>query len=77
MQVIDSDLLLPVVGNVYREGDGGQHHVISLEMQHDCLMAVIEIGLSCTTDSPDGRITTRHALHKLKQAKLTLLKHTN
>lgn len=73
MQVIDPELLLHV-GDAYLNED--EEHV-NPEKEHDCLARVIEVGLSCTRDSPDGRITMRHALHKLKNAQLTFLKHTD
>ncbi|XP_050369521.1 probable LRR receptor-like serine/threonine-protein kinase At3g47570 [Argentina anserina] len=40
----------------------------------NCLTSVIEVGLSCTSASPDGRISLRDALHKLQTARDTFLK---
>lgn len=45
------------------------------EGKHDeCLVNVIGLGLSCTVDSPDERISMRDALRKLKIAREALLK---
>ncbi|GAY46677.1 hypothetical protein CUMW_098910 [Citrus unshiu] len=42
---------------------------------HDCLITIIEsVGLSCTTESPGGRIDIREALRRLKNAQKILLK---
>ncbi|XP_031118262.1 probable LRR receptor-like serine/threonine-protein kinase At3g47570 isoform X2 [Ipomoea triloba] len=46
----------------------------SSEIQGNCLISIVEIGLSCVLDSPAGRITIRDALHKLKSVKDKLLK---
>ncbi|KAF3453753.1 hypothetical protein FNV43_RR04194 [Rhamnella rubrinervis] len=73
--IIDSELLLHAV--YLDEDDGMDDEYVSPEIEHDCLAAIIEVGLSCTRDSPDGRIIMRHALHKLKHAQLTFLKHAN
>ncbi|XP_061978336.1 probable LRR receptor-like serine/threonine-protein kinase At3g47570 [Populus nigra] len=48
----------------------------SPEKQHECLIAILGVGLSCTFESPDQRITMRDSLHKLKKARDTLLKLT-
>ncbi|KAI3761132.1 hypothetical protein L1987_51540 [Smallanthus sonchifolius] len=39
---------------------------MSFKVQFDCLTTVIGVALSCTNDSPDGRITITEALRKLK-----------
>ncbi|CAA3012576.1 probable LRR receptor-like serine threonine-kinase At3g47570 [Olea europaea subsp. europaea] len=44
------------------------------EIQDDCLVTIFKIGLSCTVDSPDGRISMRDALGKLKGVKDILQK---
>ncbi|EXB66163.1 LRR receptor-like serine/threonine-protein kinase EFR [Morus notabilis] len=71
VQVLDSELL-KLSGNVYNEGQS----ITSPEREYDCLTKVIEIGLSCTTDVPDGRLSLRLALHGLKTVKQNLLKQT-
>ncbi|PQP96025.1 putative LRR receptor-like serine/threonine-protein kinase [Prunus yedoensis var. nudiflora] len=63
-QVLDSELLHPM-----------QHP--PNELERNCLTSVIEVGLSCTHASPEGRISLRDALHKLEAAWQTLLKHTH
>ncbi|KAF3434835.1 hypothetical protein FNV43_RR21922 [Rhamnella rubrinervis] len=75
--IIASDLLL-LAGDAYVDVDDdiNDEYVIP-EIEHDCLATVIEVGLCCTKESPDGRITMRHALHKLKHAQLAFLKYTN
>ncbi|PON34964.1 LOW QUALITY PROTEIN: hypothetical protein TorRG33x02_352420 [Trema orientale] len=50
---------------------------ISPENQYDCLTEIIEIGLSCARDSPDGCMSLRLALNSLKTAKHDLLKQSN
>ncbi|KAL8103856.1 hypothetical protein AgCh_028155 [Apium graveolens] len=47
---------------------------LNLEAQNSCLINVIRVGLSCTKDSPDGRINTREALHSLINSRDTFLK---
>ena len=47
---------------------------IDQEIQGDCLIKVMGIGLSCAADSPDNRITMRVALHRLKAIRDALLK---
>ncbi|CAL5385428.1 unnamed protein product [Camellia sinensis] len=67
-QVLDQDLL-PNKGSLCHEGKS-----ISPEAQHDCLIALLGVGLSCTVDSPNGRISMSDALCKLKSSRDTLLK---
>ncbi|KAL6318141.1 hypothetical protein AAG906_035646 [Vitis piasezkii] len=69
-QVVDPELLLPT-GDLQHEG-----HPISEEVQHECLIAVIGVALSCTVDSSDRRISSRDALSQLKTAAKALLKPT-
>ncbi|KAK8649038.1 hypothetical protein V6N13_129776 [Hibiscus sabdariffa] len=45
---------------------------INADIYHDCLTTIIGVGLCCTSVSPDGRITMRDALRKLKAVKSTL-----
>ncbi|KAK4845515.1 hypothetical protein QYF36_006017 [Acer negundo] len=47
---------------------------ITPKIPQDCLITIIGVGLSCTTQSPDCRISIRDALHNLKSAKHVLLK---
>lgn len=70
-QVVDPGLLLSV------RDFSQEDRFISPERQQECLTTVIGIGLSCTVDSPDGRISMRDALHKLKTARDILLKPTH
>ncbi|RWR78024.1 putative LRR receptor-like serine/threonine-protein kinase [Cinnamomum micranthum f. kanehirae] len=51
-----------------------QGKVITAKMQQDCMVSVMGVGLSCTVDSPDMRISMRDVLHKLKCIKDTLWK---
>lgn len=69
-QVVDPELLLPT-GDLQHEG-----HPISEEVQHECLIAVIGVALSCTVDTSDRRISSRDALSQLKTAAKALLKPT-
>ncbi|CDP19861.1 unnamed protein product [Coffea canephora] len=54
---------------LHEEGDS-----IDQEIQGDCLIKVMGIGLSCAADSPDNRITMRVVLHRLKAIRDALLK---
>ncbi|XP_057973940.1 putative receptor-like protein kinase At3g47110 [Malania oleifera] len=47
---------------------------ISPKAQLNSLVTVFGVGLSCTVESPDGRITMREALRKLKAAREGLVK---
>ncbi|KAK2662440.1 hypothetical protein Ddye_001014 [Dipteronia dyeriana] len=47
---------------------------INPEIPQDCLITIIGVGLSCTTHSPDCRISIRDALRNLKSAKHVFLK---
>ncbi|KAL6995428.1 non-specific serine,threonine protein kinase [Sarracenia purpurea var. burkii] len=47
---------------------------INPETQRDCLIALLGVGLSCTVDSPEARISMKDALYKLKSIKDVLLK---
>ncbi|EEF34953.1 serine-threonine protein kinase, plant-type, putative [Ricinus communis] len=69
LQVLDPVLLLPV-DNWYHDDQS----IIS-EIQNDCLITVCEVGLSCTAESPDRRISMRDALLKLKAARDNLLNY--
>lgn len=51
-----------------------QGKVITAKMQQDCMVSVMGVGLSCTVDSPDMRISMRDVLHKLNCIKDTLCK---
>ncbi|KAL5710340.1 non-specific serine/threonine protein kinase [Ranunculus cassubicifolius] len=61
-QVLDSELI---------HNDSSNH--IS-EDELNCVISVIEVGLCCTSNSPERRINLRVALHKLETARKTLLK---
>jgi len=67
-QVVDAELLLSI--------QDFQHDAqsISPEKQHECLITILGVGLSCTVDSPDRRTNMRDSLLKLKTARDTLLK---
>ncbi|PRQ34182.1 putative protein kinase RLK-Pelle-LRR-XII-1 family [Rosa chinensis] len=64
-EVLDSELL-------HYEHDEGSNPISEEEL--NCLISVIEVGLSCTFTSSDGRISLRDALHKLETARKTLFK---
>ncbi|XP_059637610.1 probable LRR receptor-like serine/threonine-protein kinase At3g47570 [Cornus florida] len=68
-QVVDCELVLNK-GSLCHDGEP-----ISPESERDCLVTAIGVGLSCTADSPDGRINMRDALRKLKSIRDALLKH--
>ncbi|MBA0823353.1 hypothetical protein Goarm_020090 [Gossypium armourianum] len=65
-QILDPELLLLLQNLQY------DSQPINPETQHDYLTTIIGVGLSCTSVSPDGRITMRDALRKLKTVKSTL-----
>ncbi|KAK5845526.1 probable LRR receptor-like serine/threonine-protein kinase At3g47570 [Gossypium arboreum] len=65
-QILDPELLLLLQNLQY------DSQPINPETHHDCLTTIIGVGLSCTSVSPDGRITMRDALRKLKMVKSTL-----
>ncbi|XP_058080695.1 putative receptor-like protein kinase At3g47110 [Magnolia sinica] len=67
MDVLDPALLDKV--NLCYHG-----HTISAEKQHQCLVSIIVVGLSCTVDSPEARISMRDVLHKLKGIEDALMK---
>ncbi|PON77091.1 GPCR kinase [Parasponia andersonii] len=71
VQVIDSELL------EFSRSPNNEDQSISPENQYHCLTKVMEIGLSCARDSPDGRMSLRLALNNLKTAKHDLLKQSN
>lgn len=71
MRILDPELI-QLLNNVLHDG---QH--LSIEKQHDCLITVLEVALSCTKDYPEGRISMRDALCKLGTARCTLLKPTS
>lgn len=62
-EVLDQELLVPNC-DLYQADE-----IIYQEIQGDCLLKIMEVGLSCAADSPDQRITTRDALHKLKSVR--------
>ncbi|KAG6674543.1 hypothetical protein I3842_15G047700, partial [Carya illinoinensis] len=53
--------------------DHNEKH-ISPDAQYECLITILAVGISCTADSRDDRISIRGALHKLKSARDSLLK---
>ncbi|KAL4273368.1 hypothetical protein GQ457_13G009060 [Hibiscus cannabinus] len=63
-QILDPELLL------LQHDTNGQP--VNPDTYHDCLTTIIGVGLSCSSVSPDGRITMRDALRKLKTVKNTL-----
>lgn len=67
-QVVDPELLSNM-GNTWHDGES-----ISPEIQLDGLITVIGVGLSCTVESPEGRISMRDALRKLKGVRDSFLK---
>ena len=75
-QVIDPELLetFAKTNNLSHEGESSSDHM-SPEAEYDCLIKVIEVGLCCTRDSPDERMSMKSALRSLKSAKHDLLKH--
>ncbi|XP_065866573.1 putative receptor-like protein kinase At3g47110 [Euphorbia lathyris] len=69
LQVVDPELVLLMENSNY---DGNCE--VS-KIHYDCLMTVIEIGLSCSAESADGRISIRNALLKLQGARDELIKN--
>ena len=67
MQVLDPKMLQLMSSLYYNDKR------ISLDVQHDCLITILGVGLSCTVEASDARISIRSALHKLKSARDTLL----
>ncbi|OMO78850.1 hypothetical protein CCACVL1_14080 [Corchorus capsularis] len=64
LQILDPQLL-PLMGN----SPDNEQSTIKL----NCLTTIFGVGLSCTSASPDGRITMRDTLRKLKTVKDTLV----
>uniref|UniRef100_A0A2C9V2X6 non-specific serine/threonine protein kinase n=1 Tax=Manihot esculenta TaxID=3983 RepID=A0A2C9V2X6_MANES len=67
LQVLDPDLLMLM------DTLGHEDHSINAELQQECVITILEIGLSCTAASPDSRISIRHALRKLQATKDSLV----
>ncbi|XVF36366.1 hypothetical protein REPUB_Repub19eG0052600 [Reevesia pubescens] len=65
-QILDPELL------ELRQSSQCDSQPLNPEIQHDCLTTIIGVGLSCTLGSPDGRVSMRDALRKLKTVKNTL-----
>ncbi|XP_059318609.1 putative receptor-like protein kinase At3g47110 [Lycium ferocissimum] len=55
---------------------GQEDHFVNTGIQVDCLISIIEVGLSCAVESPSERMTIKNALDKLRSAKEILLKST-
>ncbi|CAB4266258.1 unnamed protein product [Prunus armeniaca] len=72
VQVLDSELL-HLMQHLPNEG---QINIIP-EAERNCLISIMEVGISCTCASPDGRIGLRDALCKLETARQTLFEHTH
>ncbi|XP_007226289.2 probable LRR receptor-like serine/threonine-protein kinase At3g47570 [Prunus persica] len=72
VQVLDSELL-HLMQHLPNEGPIN----IIPEAERNCLISIMEVGISCTCASPDGRIGLRDALRKLETARRTLFKHTH
>ncbi|KAF9681633.1 hypothetical protein SADUNF_Sadunf05G0022200 [Salix dunnii] len=70
-QVVDPELLLSI------QDFQSDARFTSPEKQHECLISVLGVGLSCTVDSPDQRADMRDSLQKLKTARDTLLKQAD
>ncbi|KAJ7958220.1 Receptor-like protein kinase [Quillaja saponaria] len=68
VQVLDPELL-QLMESLHHNDEA-----INPDVQLNCLITILEVGLSCTSYSPDARISTRDALRKLKTARETLLK---
>ncbi|KAM0063044.1 putative protein kinase RLK-Pelle-LRR-XII-1 family [Helianthus debilis subsp. tardiflorus] len=68
-QVLDPDM--------HQEPDEfcSDSHSMSFNVQLDCLTTLIGVALSCTNDSPEGRITITEALRKLKCVRDMFHKH--
>lgn len=57
------------------DDDGYNRRQALVQGQLDyCTARVFVVGLSCTVSHPEGRITMREALHKLKSVRNKLLK---
>ncbi|XP_050265889.1 probable LRR receptor-like serine/threonine-protein kinase At3g47570 [Quercus robur] len=67
MQVLDPEML-QLMSSLYHNDQP-----ISPDVQHGCLIIILGVGLSCTVESSDGRISIRSALQNLKSARETLL----
>ncbi|KAF5740635.1 putative LRR receptor-like serine/threonine-protein kinase [Tripterygium wilfordii] len=48
-------------------------HMEDPDIQHECMNKIFGVGLSCTADSPDSRISMKDALRELKSVKRILL----
>lgn len=65
VQVIDPQIIAEIFQNDIPKGSNPEL---------DCVAAVLGVGLSCTTDSPDGRLSMKVAVGKLQAARNNLLK---
>ena len=72
LQILDPELL-PSMENLPQ---ADSQSATNLVIQLDCLTTIFGVGLSCTSASPDGRISMRDALRKLKSVKDTLNKRS-
>ena len=70
-QVLDPELLSDIENLCC---DDQSISPVSPEIRRDCLKTVIGVGLSCTSDSPNERISMRDVYRKLKCVKEALLK---
>ncbi|OVA18471.1 Protein kinase domain [Macleaya cordata] len=61
MQVLDPQML-----HYHDHHDHLDQHVNKEKEEEECWVSIMGIGLSCTVDSAEARITIREALHKLK-----------
>ncbi|KAF5740634.1 putative Serine-threonine protein kinase plant-type [Tripterygium wilfordii] len=67
LQALDPELLQ------YMDDPSDDNKHINLEIQHECMNKLFGVGLSCTADSPDSRISMRDAVRELKSVKRILL----
>lgn len=68
VQIIDPQLL----SLIYHDD-----HTNDPNLQHHCVTAIMEVGLSCTADNPDERIGIREVVRQLNVAKDSLLKKSD
>lgn len=66
VQVLDAEL-----NNLQLQIQGQS---INPETQNDCLITIFGVGLSCTKESPDSRLSIREALRSLTTARSSFLK---
>lgn len=73
MEVVDSTL----IGKQSKNSSTEEDCLLAIQSKNssteeECLLAILHVGLNCMIDSPQGRISMRDVVNRLKMIKLTL-----